>query len=108
MRAWGTFAIALVMLPVAAWAQAPSEKLVLSGLTQPVEILKDRWGISHIYAQNENDVFFAQGYNAARDLLCQLELWPPQATGTHAEHLRARELKRDIGRLLLQCRACQS
>ena len=27
---------------------APSETLSLPGLTQPVEIIKDRWGISHI------------------------------------------------------------
>src|SRR5437763_17075883 len=90
-------AILLAMLPVAAMAQAPSEKLALPGLTQPVEIIKDRWGISHIYARNENDLFFAQGYNAARDRLFQLELWRRQATGTVAEILGPRELKRDIG-----------
>jgi penicillin amidase len=31
-------------------------------LSQPVEIIRDRWGINHIYAQNEADLFFAQGY----------------------------------------------
>src|SRR3977135_2885479 len=100
-RGWGAFAIVLVMLPVAARAQAPaSEKLALPGLTQPVEILKDRWGIAHIYARNENDLFFAQGYNAARDRLFQLELWRRQATGTVAEILGPRELKRDKLKLL--------
>src|SRR5437868_2381725 len=97
-------AILLAMLPVAAMAQTPSEKLVLPGLTQPVEIIKDRWGISHIYAGNENDLFFAQGYNAARDRLFQLELWRRQATGTVAEILGPRELKRDIGNRLFMYR----
>ena len=97
-------AILLAMLPVAAMAQTPSEKLALPGLTQPVEIIKDRWGISHIYARNENDLFFAQGYNAARDRLFQLELWRRQATGTVAEILGPRELKRDIGNRLFQYR----
>ena len=50
-----------------------------------MEILRDRWGIAHIYAQNEHDLFFAQGYNVARDRLFQLELWRRQATGTMAE-----------------------
>jgi penicillin amidase len=62
-----------------------------------VEILRDRWGIAHIYAQSEHDLFFAQGYNAARDRLFQLELWRRSATGTTAEILGPRALKRDVG-----------
>ena len=64
---------------------------------EPVEILRDRWGINHIYAKNEADLFFAQGYAAARDRLFQFEMWRRQATGTVAEILGPRELKRDIG-----------
>ena len=45
------------------------ETLTVDGLDRPVEILKDKWGISHIYAETEHDLFFAQGYNAARDRL---------------------------------------
>lgn len=67
------------------------------GLAQPVEIIRDRWGINHIYAQTEGDLFFAQGYTAARDRLFQFEMWRRQATGTVAEMLGRRELKRDIG-----------
>src|SRR5262249_12815691 len=70
----------------------------------PVEILKDRWGISHIYAKNEHDLFFAQGYNIARDRLFQLEMWRRQATGTLAEILGKTELKRDIGNRLFMFR----
>ncbi len=102
-RKWGAFAIFLVMLPFAA-AAAPSESLSTPGLTQPVEIIKDRWGISHIYAKNENDLFFAQGFNAARDRLFELEMWRRQATGTVAEILGPRELKRDIGNRLFMYR----
>ncbi|MCC7418026.1 MAG: penicillin acylase family protein [Acidobacteria bacterium] len=92
--------------PVAAAAQAPappaaqrapSETLRVAGLQQPVEVLRDRWGINHIYAANEHDLFFAQGYNAARDRLFQFEIWRRQATGTVAEILGPRELTRDIG-----------
>src|SRR5216684_801736 len=83
---------------------ADSQTLQISGLIQPVEILKDRWGISHIYAQNEEDLFFAQGYNVARDRLFQLELWRRQATGTVAEMLGRQELRRDIGTRLFMFR----
>lgn len=69
----------------------------IRGLEQSVEILKDRWGIAHIYAKTEHDLFFAQGYNAARDRLFQFEIWRRQATGTVAEILGKRELNRDIG-----------
>ncbi len=102
-RKWGAFAIFLAMFPAAASA-APSETLSMPGLTQPVEIIKDRWGISHIYAKNENDLFFAQGFNAARDRLFELEMWRRQATGTVAEILGPRELKRDIGNRLFMYR----
>src|SRR5438067_13942181 len=93
-----------MLLPLAADAEPPEEKLAAPGLSQPVEILKDRWGISHIYAQNEQDLFFAQGYNAARDRLFQLEVWRRQATGTVAEILGPKELKRDIANRLFMYR----
>ena len=74
-----------------------SSTLRVSGLIEPVEVLRDRWGVNHIYAKNEHDLFFTQGYCAARDRLFQFELWRRQATGTVAEILGPKELKRDIG-----------
>ncbi len=76
---------------------ARQEMLQLDGLQAPVEIVTDRWGINHIYAENEADLFFAQGYAAARDRLFQFEVWRRQATGTVAEILGRREIARDIG-----------
>ena len=83
---------------------AQQETLRIDGLTAPVEIVTDRWGISHIYAENEHDLFFAQGYSAVRDRLFQFEVWRRQATGTVAEMLGERELQRDIGARLHQFR----
>ncbi|HTS46474.1 MAG TPA: penicillin acylase family protein [Bryobacteraceae bacterium] len=94
----------LLALPAGAATAGAPEKVTIAGLSQPVEILKDRWGISHIYAKNETDLFFAQGYNVARDRLFQLELWRRQATGTVSEILGRRELKRDIGNRLFMYR----
>ena len=80
------------------------DTLHVAGLRQPVEILRDSNGVSHIYAKNEHDLFFAQGYNAARDRLFQLEIWRRQATGTVAELLGPKELDRDIGARLFKYR----
>src|SRR6266699_1451072 len=46
----------------------------LRGLHEAVEIITDRYGIPHIYAQNEDDLYFAQGYMHAQDRLWQLEI----------------------------------
>ncbi len=95
--------LALLIIP-AARAQPVADTLAVPGLTAPVEIVTDAWGIAHIYAENEHDLFFAQGYNAARDRLFQLEIWRRQATGTVAEILGRRELERDIGTRLFMFR----
>ncbi len=84
--------------------QLPAQTLHLPGLEQPVEIITDAWGVPHIYARTEADLFFAQGFCAARDRLFQFEVWRRQATGTVAEILGPRELKRDIGARLFQFR----
>ncbi|MGE5200277.1 MAG: penicillin acylase family protein, partial [Rhodospirillaceae bacterium] len=78
---------------------APRETTTVQapGLLQPVDILRDRWGVNHIYAANEHDLFFAQGYAAAKDRLFQFEMWRRQATGTVAEILGRRERERDRG-----------
>lgn len=102
-RAGLALAAALGILPAAAVAQS-ADSLAVPGLEQPVEILKDRWGVSHIYATTEADLFFAQGWNAARDRLFQLEVWRRQATGTLAEVLGPDAVERDIGARLLRFR----
>lgn len=97
MTRFGCLFLALACTAVQIDAQMPATSLQVAGLSQPVEILRDRWGINHIYAQNEGDLFFAQGYAAARDRLFQFEVWRRQATGTVAEMLGRRELVRDRG-----------
>ncbi len=49
--------------------------LKVPGLQHPVKVLRDHWGVAHIYAQNQHDLFFAQGFIAAQDRLFQMELW---------------------------------
>jgi len=103
-----TILLGLVLLPFLAQAQpctdAISCVLTVEGLEKPVEIIVDQWGIPHIYAETEADLFFAQGFYAARDRLFQFEIWRRQSTGTVAEILGERELERDIGTRLFQFR----
>ncbi|WP_369826617.1 penicillin acylase family protein [Siphonobacter sp. BAB-5405] len=87
-----------------AMGQSATQTLKMPGLQQSVEIIRDQWGVSHIYAKNDHDLFFAQGYVAATDRLFQLELWRRQATGTVAEWLGPSELKRDLGTRLFKFR----
>ncbi|MBD2702044.1 penicillin acylase family protein [Spirosoma sp. BT702] len=93
----------VLFLPIACHSQS-TQSLRTPGLQQPVDIIRDRWGVNHIYAKNEHDLFFAQGYSAARDRLFQLEIWRRQATGTVAELLGPQEIKRDIGTRLFKFR----
>jgi penicillin amidase len=59
--------------------------LVLAGLKEPVEIIRDEWGLPHIYARNTDDLFFAQGYVTAQDRLWQMEMWRRWHEGRLAE-----------------------
>ncbi len=90
----GLFALGALL---ASAGSAQEETREVEGLGASVEVLTDRWGIDHIYAENEDDLFFAQGYRAAENRLFQFEMWRRQATGTVAEILGPSEIERDIG-----------
>jgi len=60
-------------------------ELRLKGLSAPVEIVRDRWGIPHISAREVLDAVFAQGYCHAQDRLWQMELTRRLASGRLAE-----------------------
>jgi penicillin G amidase len=46
----------------------------LKGLSAPVEIVRDRWGIPHVSARDSLDAYFGQGFCHAQDRLWQMEL----------------------------------
>jgi penicillin amidase len=80
---------------------ASAETVKLPALKAKVEVLRDKWGVPHIYAENSHDLFFAQGYITARDRLFQIDLWRRTGTGKLAEVLGPKFVARDrIARLV--------
>ena len=115
-----TVRLLILLFPVAVFAQAApkpdlvraahkalavvSGQLRMPGLERPVEVLRDRWGVAHIYAQNQHDLFFAQGVVAAQDRLFQMELWKRAGQGRLAEILGPSALPRDVSARALRYR----
>src|SRR5580704_9953324 len=78
--------------------------LSVHGLQQSVRVQRDRWGVAHIYAQNEHDLFFAQGFVVAQDRLFQMEMWKRSGQGRPGEILGPSYVKRDTSARLLRYR----
>ena len=75
--------------------------LTVPGLRDEVRVIRDTWGVPHIYARSPDDLFFAQGYVIAQDRLWQMEMWRRAAEGRLAEILGADAIARDrLARLL--------
>lgn len=80
----GIVIVVVVLVAVGAfavnrWTRGPlpqhAGELTIEGLNDTVEIIRDGWGIPHIYASNSHDLFFAQGYVHAQDRWWQMEFW---------------------------------
>jgi len=76
---------AAISLAQAAPDNASTEALRIPGLHKKAEILVDKWGVPHIYAASQDDAFFVQGFNAARDRLFQIDLWRRRGLGQLSE-----------------------
>ncbi|MBN1311828.1 MAG: penicillin acylase family protein [Anaerolineae bacterium] len=68
----------------------------MPGLTAPVEIYRDSYGVPHIYARNSQDLFFAQGYVHAQDRYWQMEMWRRISAGRLSEWFGDTALDVDI------------
>lgn len=68
---------------------------VVPGLSAPVRVVRDRWGVPHLYAQTEDDLFAAQGFVQAQDRLFQMDLWRRSVHGRLSEVLGPNFVERD-------------
>ncbi|GAB2461749.1 penicillin amidase [Hymenobacter qilianensis] len=76
-------------------AQATQQELTLPGLKAPVQVRFDDRRVPHVFAQNDHDLYFAQGYLTARDRLWQMEFQTHVAAGRISEVVGARALEYD-------------
>jgi penicillin amidase len=67
----------------------------VAGLQDSVEIFRDPMGVPHIYATNQHDLFFAQGYVHAQDRFWQMEFWRRIGSGRLSEILGDGGLEQD-------------
>src|ERR1700736_1261653 len=82
----------------------PQETLRVPGLHAAAEIRVDRWGVPHIYASREADLFYVQGLNAARDRLFQIDLWRRRGLGQLSEVFGPGFIEHDRAARLFLCR----
>jgi penicillin G amidase len=101
--AWATLVLLLVALVAALWYRSASlpkteGTITLTGLKQPVDILRDAEGVPHIFAKTSDDAYFALGFVHAQDRLWQMEMNRRIPAGRMAEILGPNAL--DIDRFL--------
>src|SRR5438128_2089206 len=68
----------------------------VAGVRNSIRIERDRFGIPHVFAENDHDVFFGFGYAVAQDRLFQLDYLRRKARGTLAEILGSEAVESDI------------
>jgi len=84
--------IVLVLLATGAWMiwrswPQVSGTISAQSLQSPVEVIRDKWGVTHLYAQNSHDLFFVQGFVQAQDRMWQLEFSRRLGSGRLSEFL---------------------
>lgn len=62
-------------------------ELVIPDLQNEVLVIRDKFGVPHIYADNDHDLYFALGYVQAQDRIFQMDFYRRAATGTLSEAL---------------------
>jgi penicillin G amidase len=105
--------LALIALGLLLFVRRPLPKtkgtVHLPGLKGEVEVIRDRWGVPHIYATSEEDLFFAKGYVHAQDRLWQMEFQRRLAAGRLSEVIGEATLEFDrIFRILGLYRAAEA
>ena len=72
------------------------ESNVMASVDRKVDIVRDRWGIPHIFAQGDDDLFFGYGFAIAQDRLWQLDYLRRKAMGRLSEVLGKEALDQDV------------
>jgi penicillin amidase len=75
----------------------PKEKgeITVAGLTSAVKVVRDRFGVPHVFAPTDQDLFFAVGYIHAQDRMWQMELFRRAGFGRLSEIFGAQTVEQD-------------
>jgi penicillin amidase len=101
LRLVGIFLSGLILIAAAGFVYlrqslpAWEGEIELPGLGAPVEILRDRYGVPHIFARSERDAHFALGFVHAQDRLWQMDMNRRIGAGRLAEALGSGGLETD-------------
>ncbi|MDH3943544.1 MAG: penicillin acylase family protein, partial [Anaerolineae bacterium] len=95
--------ILFAVISVAFWWPGASQasfpitdgQLTLPGLDAPVDVYRDPYGIPHIFASSEHDLFFAQGFVHAQDRFWQMDMNRHASAGRLSELLGSAGLETD-------------
>lgn len=71
-------------------------QISITGLRAPVEVLRDAYGVPHVYADNAEDLFLAQGYLQAQDRFYQMDVARHITAGRLSELFGPDQLETDI------------
>lgn len=71
-------------------------ELTVAGLERTVAIHRDSWGVPHIFAETDHDVFFAQGFVHAQERFWQMDFWRHIDSGRLSEMFGAGQLETDV------------
>ncbi|MGV3502136.1 MAG: penicillin acylase family protein [Adhaeribacter sp.] len=75
--------------------QASGQELKLEGVQHEISIFYDDNRVPHIFAANDHDLYYAQGYVTARDRLWQMEFQTLVAAGRLSEVVGPKTLEMD-------------
>ncbi len=106
LKTIGIFLIVIILLALILWAAwtwfmqraypQTNGSIEISGLQQPVEILRDEFGVAHITAHTTEDLFFAEGYVHAQERFWQMEFQRRVGAGRLSEIFGKATLDTDL------------
>src|SRR4026207_693274 len=89
MRRFSVLSVIFICLSSLSGSSAQQNAVQIQGIKERVTIRRDERGIPYVEAQNDEDLFFGQGYATAADRLWQMDLFRRTARGELAEVLGA-------------------
>ncbi len=71
-------------------------RVAVRGISAEVKVVRDTDGVPHVYAENEHDLYFAQGYVHAQERFWQMDFWRHIGQGRLSEMFGESQLDTDI------------